>query len=131
MNKKNIFYIEKLENSLYNFFILKSLLFHFFRCILLSQIKKIFKFVNMKLTQEQIDQATIKIEAHLKDIGILNNYTLLSIDELNENVRLFIYQISTPLFKTIIQVEYDFEKENSQSDTAPSFSWMDYKKITE
>ena len=85
----------------------------------------------MKLTQEQIDQATIKIEAHLKDIGILNNYTLLSIDELNENVRLFIYQISTPLFKTIIQVEYDFEKENSQSDTAPSFSWMDYKKITE
>ncbi len=87
----------------------------------------------MKLTQEQIDQATIKIEAHLKDIGIINAYTLITIDELkqNENARVFIYQIANPSFKTNILIEYDFGKDQIQAETSPSFSWMDYKKITE
>ena len=95
--------------------------------------KKRTNFVIMKLTQEQINQATIKIEAHLKDIGIINNYSLLNIEELleDENSRLFIYQISNPSFKTNISIEYDFGKDALQSDDSTSFSWMDYKKITE
>jgi len=84
----------------------------------------------MKLTQEQIDQATKQIESHLNDIGILNNFSLIAIEE-NENIRIFIYEIANPTFNTTIRVEYDFEKIQNQNETSVSFSWMDYKKITE
>ena len=87
----------------------------------------------MTLTQEQLDQATTKIESHLKDIGILNQFTLKNIIESDENeaVRIFIYEIANPSFSTSISVVYDFNKEINQQDSSPSFSWMDYKKITE
>lgn len=87
----------------------------------------------MTLTQEQLDQAITKIESHLKDIGILNQFTLKNIIESEENdaVRVFIYEIANPTFTTSISVVYDFNEEINQQDTSPSFSWMDYKKITE
>lgn len=87
----------------------------------------------MTLTQEQLDQATTKIESHLKDIGILNQFTLKNIleSEENEAIRIFIYEIANPTFSTSVSIVYDFNKEINQQDSSPSFSWMDYKKITE
>ena len=87
----------------------------------------------MILTQEQLNQATSRIEEHLKDIGILNQVTLLSVNESEESeeIRVFIYQVANPTFKTTIQINYDFSIEQNVSNDKPSFSWMDYKKITE
>ncbi|MBS7334024.1 hypothetical protein [Faecalibacter bovis] len=87
----------------------------------------------MTLTQEQLDLATTKIESHLKDIGILNQFTLKQIVESDENkaIRIFIYEIANPTFSTSVSIVYDFNKELNQQDSSPSFSWMDYKKITE
>ena len=87
----------------------------------------------MILTQEQLDQATIKIESHLADIGIQNQFSLNTILEKEENdqIRVFIYEISNPSFSTFIHIEFDFSKDSNQSESNPSFSWMDYKKITE
>lgn len=87
----------------------------------------------MELTQEQISQALIKIESHLKDIGIINNYSLVNITDVNDNncIKAFNFQIANPNFQTIISIEYDFSKEENQLKDVPSFSWMDYKKITE
>ena len=87
----------------------------------------------MILTQEQLDQATVKIESHIKDIGIQNHFTLKNIQELetDANIRVFIYEIATPTFSTFLHIYYDFAKENLIDSSSPSFSWMDYKKITE
>ncbi|HEY4539113.1 MAG TPA: hypothetical protein VIG94_03760 [Faecalibacter sp.] len=87
----------------------------------------------MILSQEQLDQATVKIESHIKDIGIQNQFTLKNIEELeNEStVRVFIYQIANPTFTTLLQIYYDFAKESLVDTSSPTFSWMDYKKITE
>lgn len=87
----------------------------------------------MKLTQEQLNKATTLIELHLNDIGIQNQYTLLSVQHQPEHelIYVFSYEIANPTFKTIVQIEYNLAKENLQSESSPSFSWMDYKKITE
>ena len=87
----------------------------------------------MTLTQGQLDQATTKIESHLKDIGILNQFTLKNIleSEENEAIRIFIYEIANPTFSTSVSIVYDFNKEINKQESSPSFSWMDYKKITE
>ncbi|RLZ08726.1 hypothetical protein [Faecalibacter macacae] len=87
----------------------------------------------MTLTQEQLDQATTKIESHLKDIGILNQFSLKNIVESQENelIRIFVYEIANPTFSTLIHIQYDFSREDNQQNSSPSFSWMDYKKITE
>ncbi len=87
----------------------------------------------MTLTQEQLDQATALIETHLNDIGIKNQYRLLNVSEKEneEAVRIFSYEIANPSFKTIIQIEFDFHKNQKEINSSPSFSWMDYKKITE
>ncbi|MEG0188659.1 hypothetical protein [Algoriella sp.] len=86
----------------------------------------------MEITQEKIDVATNRIENHLRDLGIKNNFNLLKI-ELNDdaNVRIFYFEIANPTFKTIIQIPYDFLKEEQKDSSQASFSWMDYKKITE
>ena len=87
----------------------------------------------MILTQEQLNQATTKIEEHLKDIGVQNQVTLLSVNESDESesIRVFIYEVANPTFKTTIQIVYDFLVEDNTDTDKPSFSWMDYKKITE
>lgn len=87
----------------------------------------------MKLTQEQLNQATTSIETHLLDIGLKNQFTLLSVTEKNDDlaIRIFTYEIANPTFRTIIQVEYDFSKDKDTTNSSASFSWMDYKKITE
>lgn len=87
----------------------------------------------MILTQEQLNQATTKIEEHLKDIGIQNQITLLSVNESEEaeSIRVFVYEVANPTFKTTIKINYDFSTEQNDSTDKPSFSWMDYKKITE
>lgn len=87
----------------------------------------------MRLTQEQLDQATVQIESHVKDIGILNHFELRNIEE-SENdkmIRIFIYEVSTPTFKTLLHIYYDFAKNALLDSSSPTFSWMDYKKITE
>lgn len=87
----------------------------------------------MTLTQEQLNQATVLIEEHLNDIGIKNQFTFLGVSEKEneENVRVFSYEIANPSFKTMIQIEFDFLKNQQQINSSSSFSWMDYKKITE
>jgi len=87
----------------------------------------------MKLTQEQINQAINLIEVHLKDIGLVNQPTLLNVvvHSDNEAIRIFTYEIANPTFKTIIQIEFDFSLGKYTTNSSPSFSWMDYKKITE
>lgn len=86
----------------------------------------------MEITQEKIDVAIIKIENHLRDLGIKNNFSLLKIDQNeDENVRIFYFEIANPTFKSIIQIYYDFIKEEQKDSSQVSFSWMDYKKITE
>ncbi|WP_313581809.1 hypothetical protein [Chishuiella sp.] len=86
----------------------------------------------MNIAQEKIDFALSQIENHLKDLGIKNNFSFLRLEESdNENEKIFFYEVSTPNFKTIIQISYDFLKEEQNSSTEKSFSWMDYKKITE
>ena len=86
----------------------------------------------MEITQEKIDFAIIKVENHLKDLGIKNNFALLKIEPNDEpNVRIFYFEIANPTFKTIIQIPYDFLKEEQKDSSQASFSWMDYKKITE
>ncbi|MDM1071837.1 hypothetical protein HX001_04925 [Empedobacter brevis] len=88
--------------------------------------------MTMEITQEKIDFATIKVENHLIDLGIKNNFSLLRIEESEEkNIRIFYYEIASPTFKTIIQIQYDFLKEEQKDSSQTSFSWMDYKKITE
>lgn len=45
----------------------------------------------MEITQEKIDFAIIKVENHLNDLGIKNNFSLLRIEQgEEENVRTFI-----------------------------------------
>lgn len=86
----------------------------------------------MEIIQEKIDFAIIKVENHLNDLGIKNNFSLLRIEQgEEENVRTFYYEIANPTFKTIIQIQYDFLKEEQKDSSQTSFSWMDYKKITE
>ncbi|WP_313387012.1 hypothetical protein [Chishuiella sp.] len=86
----------------------------------------------MNIAQEKIDFALSQIENHLKDLGIKNNFSFLRLEESdNENEKIFFYEVSTPNFKTIIQISYDFLKEEQNNSTEKSFSWMDYKKITE
>lgn len=87
----------------------------------------------MILTQEQLNQATTKIEEHLKDIGIQNQFTLLSVNKSDESesIRVFIYEVANPTLKTTIYIVYDFSVEKNANKEKPSFSWMDYKKITE
>ena len=45
--------------------------------------------------------------------------------------RVFYFEVANPTFKTIIQIPYDFIKEEQKDSSQASFSWMDYKKITE
>ncbi|WP_313373860.1 hypothetical protein [Chishuiella sp.] len=86
----------------------------------------------MNIAQEKIDFALSQIENHLKDLGIKNNFSFLRIEESDdENEKIFFYEVSTPNFKTIIQISYNFMKEEQNHSSDPSFSWMDYKKITE
>ena len=86
----------------------------------------------MEITQEKIDIATSKIENHLRDLGIKNNFSLLKIEQNeDENSRVFYFEVANPTFKTIIQIPYDFIKEKKKDSSQASFSWMDYKKITE
>ena len=87
----------------------------------------------MILTQEQLNKATTEVEEHLKDIGIQNQLSLLGINPSidNEFVYNFEYEISNPTFKTIIFISYDFSNDNNKDLNKSSFSWMDYKKITE
>ena len=86
----------------------------------------------MEITQEKIDIATSKIENHLRDLGIKNNFSLLKIEQNeDENSRVFYFEVANPTFKTIIQIPYDFLKEEQKDSSQASFSWMDYKKITE
>lgn len=86
----------------------------------------------MNIAQEKIDFALSQIENHLKDLGIKNNFSFLRIEESdNENEKIFFYEVSTSNFKTIIQISYNFMKEEENNSSDPSFSWMDYKKITE
>jgi len=86
----------------------------------------------MDITKEKIDLAQKKIENHLKDLGIKNNFSLLEIlKNEKDNNWTFCYEIANPSFKTIIQIAYDFVKEEQKDSSKTSFSWMDYKKITE
>ena len=86
----------------------------------------------MNIAQEKIDFALSQIENHLRDLGIKNNFSFLRLEESdNEKEKIFFYEVSTPNFKTIIQISYDFLKEEQNSSPEKSFSWMDYKKITE
>ena len=86
----------------------------------------------MEITQEKIDFAIIKVENHLRDLGIKNNFALLKIEPNDDaNVRIFYFEIANPTFKTIVQIPYDFLKEEQKDSSQASFSWMDYKKITE
>ena len=60
----------------------------------------------MEITQEKIDIATSKIENHLRDLGIKNNFSLLKIEQNeDENSRVFYFEVANPTFKTIIQCE--------------------------
>lgn len=86
----------------------------------------------MDITQEKIDLAQKKIESHLKDLGIKNNFSLLEIlKNEKDNNWTFCYEIANPSFKSVIQITYDFVKEEQKDSSQTSFSWMDYKKITE
>lgn len=86
----------------------------------------------MEITQEKINFAQEKIENHLRDLGIKNNFSLLEIQQnATDNVWVFNYEVATPSYKTIIQIAYDFIKEEQKDSSQVSFSWMDYKKITE
>jgi hypothetical protein len=86
----------------------------------------------MEITQEKIAFATNRIENHLRDLGIKNNFSLIKIEpNESENVRIFYFEIANPTFKTIIQIPYDFIREEQKDSSQTSFSWMDYKKITE
>lgn len=86
----------------------------------------------MDITQEKIDLAQKKIENHLKDLGIKNNFSLLEIlKNEKDNNWTFCYEIANPSFKSVIQITYDFLKEEQKDSSQTSFSWMDYKKITE
>jgi len=76
----------------------------------------------MEITQEKIDFAIIKVENHLNDLGIKNNFSLLRIEQgEEENVRTFYYEIANPTFKTIIQIQYDFLKEEQKDSSQTSF----------
>lgn len=84
----------------------------------------------IEITQEKIDLAKEKIENHLRDLGIKNNFSFLEVLQKEDNW-IFCYEIANPSFQSIIQVSYDFIKEEQKDSSQASFSWMDYKKITE